>query len=89
MELEVRISFFFAGGGGGGWWLVDGKGTRRPWGRVNVLFLNLSSGYTDIFSFSKLIEWYTCDRCTFLYVCSLPQSDGQQNSIPWSFHFGD
>lgn len=48
---------------------------RAQWGfvvAVDVLFLNLSSGYTDIFSFSKFIEWYAYQSMTgapfYMYV---------------------
>ena len=61
MVLEVRIVVTFMGG----WqWLGGARGGF--WGAVDILFLDLSSGYTDIFSFSKFIEWYTYDSFNFL-----------------------
>lgn len=90
MVLEVRIVVTCMGG----WqWLGGERG--GSWGAVDILFLDQSSGYTGIFSFSKSIEWYTygsaVSLCIFQLkvqtISSLPSSDSWQNSIPWSFYF--
>lgn len=63
MVLEVRIVGRFVGV------RTDGKGHKGAFGVPKCSVSYLSSGDTDIFSFSKFNEWYTYDKCTFLYVC--------------------
>ena len=63
-ENESMILVVTVVGGDSGW-----EGARGGfWGAIDVLFLDLSSSYTDILNFSKFIEWYTSNMCRVIIL---------------------